>query len=162
MGELQNDLFLRALMRKPVPRTPVWIMRQAGRYLPEYRETSGAKAGDFMSLCGNPGACLRGNAAAAPALCKLDAAILFSDILTVPGCHGLRPVFRNRRGSEASKSRCSPPPMRFARWRVPDMAEQELGYVFDAVSLDSPGARRPGTVDRLSPAARGPALAPTW
>ena len=51
-AELQNDLFLRALKRLPVPRTPVWIMRQAGRYLPEYREVR-AEAGDFMSLCRN-------------------------------------------------------------------------------------------------------------
>jgi uroporphyrinogen decarboxylase len=87
MTELKNDLLLRALMRQPVPRTPLWIMRQAGRYLPEYRETR-AQAGDFMSLCRNPDlACevtmqpLRRYA--------LDAAILFSDILTVPDAMGL-------------------------------------------------------------------------
>ena len=53
MGGLENDLLLRALMCEPVPRTPVWIMRQAGRYLPEYREVRD-QAGDFMSLCSNP------------------------------------------------------------------------------------------------------------
>ena len=53
MADLKNDLFLRALLKKPVPRTPMWIMRQAGRYLPEYREVR-ARAGDFMSLCSNP------------------------------------------------------------------------------------------------------------
>jgi uroporphyrinogen decarboxylase len=53
MTRLENDLLIRALLRQPVPRTPVWIMRQAGRYLPEYRATR-AEAGDFMSLCRNP------------------------------------------------------------------------------------------------------------
>ena len=53
MTALKNDLVIRALLRQPVPRTPVWIMRQAGRYLPEYREVR-EKAGDFMSLCRNP------------------------------------------------------------------------------------------------------------
>ncbi len=53
MTPLKNDLLIRALLREPVPRTPVWIMRQAGRYLPEYRKTR-EKAGDFMSLCSNP------------------------------------------------------------------------------------------------------------
>ena len=53
MAELKNDLLLRALQRQPTERTPVWIMRQAGRYLPEYREVR-EKAGDFMSLCRNP------------------------------------------------------------------------------------------------------------
>jgi uroporphyrinogen decarboxylase len=87
MSELQNDLLLRALLRQPTSRTPLWIMRQAGRYLPEYRATR-AEAGDFMSLCRNPDlACevtmqpLRRYA--------LDAAILFSDILTVPDAMGL-------------------------------------------------------------------------
>ena len=87
MTELKNDLLLRALMKEPVPRTPLWIMRQAGRYLPEYRATR-EQAGDFMSLCRNPDlACevtmqpLRRYA--------LDAAILFSDILTVPDAMGL-------------------------------------------------------------------------
>ena len=53
MSELKNDLLLRALLREPVERTPIWMMRQAGRYLPEYRATR-AEAGDFMSLCSNP------------------------------------------------------------------------------------------------------------
>ena len=53
VADLKNDLLIRALLRQPVPRTPVWIMRQAGRYLPEYRELR-AQAGDFMSLCSNP------------------------------------------------------------------------------------------------------------
>ena len=87
MNELKNDLFLRALRRQPVPRTPVWIMRQAGRYLPEYREVR-AIAGDFMSLCRN--AELACEVTLQPLRrYQLDAAILFSDILTVPDALGL-------------------------------------------------------------------------
>jgi len=87
MTELKNDVFLRALMRQPVSRTPVWIMRQAGRYLPEYREVRG-QAGDFMSLCRNPE--LACEVTLQPLRrYKLDAAILFSDILTVPDAMGL-------------------------------------------------------------------------
>jgi len=96
MTELKNDRFLRALMRQPVDRTPVWMMRQAGRYLPEYRATR-AKAGDFLSLCRN-----------AELACEvtlqplerfpLDAAILFSDILTVPDALGLGLYFETGEG----------------------------------------------------------------
>ena len=76
MAELKNDLFLRALMREATERTPVWIMRQAGRYLPEYREVR-AQAGDFMSLCRNPE--LACEVTMQPLRrYKLDAAILFS------------------------------------------------------------------------------------
>lgn len=86
MNELKNDRYLRALLRQPVDMTPVWMMRQAGRYLPEYKATR-AIAGDFMSLCKN-----------AELACEvtmqplrrypLDAAILFSDILTIPDAMG--------------------------------------------------------------------------
>ncbi len=128
MAELDNDLLLRALLREPVPRTPLWIMRQAGRYLPEYREVR-AKAGDFMSLCRNPE--LACEVTMQPLRrYKLDAAILFSDILTVPDAMGLGlyfvtgegPKFRNPvQTADAVKA-----------LRVPDV-EAELGYVFDAV-----------------------------
>ena len=128
MKALENDLLLRALMRQPVPRTPVWIMRQAGRYLPEYRATR-AEAGDFMSLCRNPElACevtmqpLRRYA--------LDAAILFSDILTVPDAMGLGLYFETGEGPKFER------PVRTAAdiraLPVPDVADT-LGYVFDAV-----------------------------
>ncbi|WP_309045767.1 uroporphyrinogen decarboxylase [Marinobacter sediminicola] len=96
MTELKNDRFLRALMRQPVDRTPVWMMRQAGRYLPEYRATR-EKAGDFLSLCKNT-----------PLACEvtlqplerfpLDAAILFSDILTIPDALGLGLYFETGEG----------------------------------------------------------------
>lgn len=128
MTELKNDLLLRALLRQPVPRTPLWIMRQAGRYLPEYRETR-AQAGDFMSLCRNPDlACevtmqpLRRYA--------LDAAILFSDILTVPDAMGLGLYFVTGEGPKFKDPVRTPDAIR--NLRVPDV-EKELAYVFDAV-----------------------------
>ena len=102
MTTLKNDRFLRALLREPVDSTPVWMMRQAGRYLPEYRETR-AKAGDFLSLCKNTEfACevtlqpLRRY--------ELDAAILFSDILTVPDALGLGLYFEAGEGPKFKKT----------------------------------------------------------
>lgn len=128
MTTLQNDRYLRALLREPVDMTPVWMMRQAGRYLPEYRATR-AEAGDFMSLCKNPElACevtlqpLRRFA--------LDAAILFSDILTIPDAMGLGLYFETGEGPRFER------PVRsladVQKLGVPD-PEQELGYVMDAV-----------------------------
>ena len=128
MTTLQNDRYLRALLREPVDMTPVWMMRQAGRYLPEYRATR-AEAGDFMSLCKNPElACevtlqpLRRFA--------LDAAILFSDILTIPDAMGLGLYFETGEGPRFQH------PVRsladVQKLGVPD-PEQELGYVMDAV-----------------------------
>ena len=128
MSELQNDLLLRALLRQPTSRTPLWIMRQAGRYLPEYRATR-AEAGDFMSLCRNPDlACevtmqpLRRYA--------LDAAILFSDILTVPDAMGLGLYFVAGEGPKFKNPVQTADAIRGLR--VPNV-EKELGYVFDAV-----------------------------
>ena len=127
---LKNDLFLRALLRQPVPRTPIWIMRQAGRYLPEYREVR-AKAGDFMSLCSNPE--LACEVTLQPLRrYRLDAAILFSDILTVPDAMGLGLYFAAGEGPKFER------PVRTARdirkLTAPDVSA-ELGYVFDAVAL---------------------------
>ncbi len=86
-----NDTLLRALRRQPTEYTPVWLMRQAGRYLPEYRATR-SRAGSFMDLCRN--AAFATEVTLQPlARFSLDAAILFSDILTVP-CDGARFVFR--------------------------------------------------------------------
>jgi len=128
MAELQNDLFLRALLREPTERTPVWIMRQAGRYLPEYREVR-AQAGDFMSLCRNPE--LACEVTMQPLRrYKLDAAILFSDILTVPDALGLGLYFATGEGPKFER------PVRTAseirKLAVPDVSDN-LGYVFDAV-----------------------------
>ena len=128
MSELKNDVFLRALMRQSVPRTPVWIMRQAGRYLPEYREVRG-QAGDFMSLCRNPE--LACEVTMQPLRrYKLDAAILFSDILTVPDAMGLGLHFITGEGPKFKEPVRSADAIR--NLRVPDV-EQKLGYVFEAV-----------------------------
>ena len=128
MSELKNDVFLRALMRQPVPRTPVWIMRQAGRYLPEYREVR-AQAGDFMSLCRNPE--LACEVTMQPLRrYKLDAAILFSDILTVPDSMGLGLYFVEGEGPKFKNPVQSAAAIR--NLKVPDV-ESKLGYVFDAV-----------------------------
>ncbi len=128
MAELQNDLLLRALLREKVERTPLWIMRQAGRYLPEYREVR-AQAGDFMSLCRN--AELACEVTMQPLRrYKLDAAILFSDILTVPDAMGLGLYFAAGEGPKFER------PLRTAadikKLVSPDVAD-ELGYVFNAV-----------------------------
>jgi len=130
MTELKNDRLLRALLRQPVDVTPVWIMRQAGRYLPEYRAVR-EQAGDFKTLCTTPElACevtlqpLRRFA--------LDAAILFSDILTIPDAMGLGLYFTEGEGPQFKK------PIRtaadVAALPVPD-PESELKYVMDAVRL---------------------------
>jgi uroporphyrinogen decarboxylase len=125
----ENSVFLRALLREPVPYTPVWLMRQAGRYLPEYNATR-ARAGSFLGLAKNP------DYAAEVTLqpldrYPLDAAILFSDILTVPDAMGLGLSFAQGEGPRFAH------PVRteqdVARLVVPDM--QELRYVFDAVAL---------------------------
>ena len=128
MSELKNDVFLRALMRQSVPRTPVWIMRQAGRYLPEYREVRG-QAGDFMSLCRNPE--LACEVTMQPLRrYKLDAAILFSDILTVPDAMGLGLHFITGEGPKFKEPVQTADAIR--NLRVPDV-EQKLSYVFEAV-----------------------------
>ncbi len=96
MSELKNDRFLRALLREPVDMTPVWMMRQAGRYLPEYRATR-AKAGDFLSLCKNPELACEVTIQPLDRF-PLDAAILFSDILTIPDAMGLGLYFGEGEG----------------------------------------------------------------
>ena len=129
MTELKNDLLLRALLREPTERTPLWIMRQAGRYLPEYRETR-AQAGDFMSLCRN--AELACEVTMQPLRrYQLDAAILFSDILTVPDALGLGLHFVTGEGPKFERPVQSAAAIR--KLAVPDVADT-LGYVFEAVN----------------------------
>lgn len=130
MSELLNDRLLRALLRQPVDRTPLWVMRQAGRYLPEYRATR-SRAGDFMGLCTNPE--LACEVTLQPlARFPLDAAILFSDILTVPDAMGCGLYFEAGEGPRFER------PVRtaadLAALAAPD-PEVELRYVMDAVRL---------------------------
>jgi len=96
MTELKNDRFLRALLKEPVDMTPVWMMRQAGRYLPEYKATR-AKAGDFMTLCKTPELATEVTIQPLERF-PLDAAILFSDILTIPDAMGLGLYFSEGEG----------------------------------------------------------------
>lgn len=128
MSELKNDRFLRALAREPVDVTPVWMMRQAGRYLPEYRALR-AKAGDFMSLCMNPQLACEVTLQPLERY-PLDAAILFSDILTIPDAMGLGLYFETGEGPRFKKT------VRNAAdvdaLPIPD-PEADLGYVMDAV-----------------------------
>ncbi|MET0106441.1 MAG: uroporphyrinogen decarboxylase [Sedimenticola sp.] len=128
MSNLKNDRFLRALLREPVDMTPVWMMRQAGRYLPEYRATR-AKAGSFMDLCKNPELACEVTIQPLDRF-PLDAAILFSDILTIPDAMGLGLYFTEGEGPRFER------PVRDAAaveaLGVPD-PEGELKYVMDAV-----------------------------
>jgi len=102
MTELKNDRFLRALLRQPVDRTPIWMMRQAGRYLPEYRETR-KQAGSFLDLCKNDE--LACEVTLQPLRrYPMDAAILFSDILTVPDALGLGLYFEEGEGPRFRKT----------------------------------------------------------
>ena len=128
MPSIQNDRFLRALKRQPVDQTPVWMMRQAGRYLPEYR-ASRAKAGGFMDLCRNPELCCEVTLQPL-ARYGLDAAILFSDILTVPDAMGLGLRFVEGEGPVFDRPLQTVADIR--KLAVPD-PEDELRYVMDAV-----------------------------
>lgn len=126
---LKNDRFLKAIWKEPVDMTPVWIMRQAGRYLPEYRATR-AKAGSFMTLCKTPE--LACEVTLQPlARYALDASIIFSDILTIPDAMGLGLAFTEGKGPYFTN------PLRNAddirRLAIPD--PEKLQYVYDAVRL---------------------------
>jgi len=127
---LKNDRLLRALRREPVDCTPVWLMRQAGRYLPEYRATR-AKAGSFLAMAKNPD--LACEVTLQPLVrFDLDAAILFSDILTVPDAMGLGLYFVDGEGPKFERPVSSAADI--AKLAIPDM-ETELRYVMDAVRV---------------------------
>ena len=129
MTELKNDRFLRAMLRQPVDRTPIWMMRQAGRYLPEYRATR-AQAGSFLDLCKN-----------AELACEvtmqplrrypMDAAILFSDILTIPDALGLGLYFEEGEGPKFKKTVRSEEDLAGLQ---SFKADDDLAYVMNAVS----------------------------
>ncbi|MCG8325648.1 MAG: uroporphyrinogen decarboxylase [Thiotrichales bacterium] len=129
-SQLQNERLIRALLRQPVDCTPVWIMRQAGRYLPEYRATR-AKAGSFMTLCTTPDLACEVTLQPLDRF-ALDAAILFSDILTVPDAMGLGLSVIEQQGPVFEKTIRSRDDL--ASVGVPD-PEEDLGYVMDAVRL---------------------------
>jgi len=125
---LKNDILIRALLRQPVPYTPVWIMRQAGRYLPEYNATR-KRAGSFLGLAKNPD--FATEVTLQPlARFELDAAILFSDILTVPDAMGLGLYFAEGEGPKFERPLRDETAIRSLH--VPDPRES-LGYVLDAV-----------------------------
>ena len=127
---MKNDLLLRVLRGEPVPRTPVWMMRQAGRYLPEYRATREV-AGQFMTLCQTPE--LACEVTLQPlARFPLDAAILFSDILTIPDAMGLGLSFVPGEGPAFDRPVRSPADVQALP--IPDMND-DLGYVMQAVRL---------------------------
>lgn len=128
MSRLQNDSFIRALLRQPVERTPIWVMRQAGRYLPEYREIR-QRVPNFMTLCQSPE--LACEVTLQPlARFDLDAAIIFSDILTIPDAMGLGLHFTPGEGPAFER------PVRQAaeieKLIIPD-ADVDLGYVMKAI-----------------------------
>ena len=125
---LQNDTFLRALLRQPTDYTPVWLMRQAGRYLPEYR-ASRARAGSFLGLAKNPDFATEVTLQPIDRY-PLDASILFSDILTVPDAMGLGLYFEDGEGPKFERTVRTEADV--AALGVPDMAS--LQYVFDAVT----------------------------
>ncbi|MFT0211462.1 uroporphyrinogen decarboxylase [Pseudomonas sp. F1_0610] len=128
MTALKNDRFLRALLKQPVDVTPVWMMRQAGRYLPEYRATR-ERAGNFMNLCMNPEMACEVTIQPLERY-PLDAAILFSDILTIPDAMGLGLYFETGEGPKFRK--VTDTAQAIEALPIPD-PDKDLGYVMDAV-----------------------------
>jgi uroporphyrinogen decarboxylase len=127
---LKNDLLLRALLREPTPRRPIWLMRQAGRYLPEYRATR-ARAGGFLEMCTNPQIACEITLQPVERF-PLDAAILFSDILTIPHAMNLGLEFEAGEGPKFERPVRTPADI--DKLTVPDPGK-ELKYVIDAVAL---------------------------
>ena len=130
MTKLKNDRLIRALLRQPVDVTPVWIMRQAGRYLPESRKTR-ERAGDFMALCKTPELACEVTLQPLQRF-PLDAAILFSDILTIPDAMGLGLTVIEKQGPRFARPARTLADIR--KLGIPD-PEQDLGYVLEAVRL---------------------------
>lgn len=130
MQPLKNDRLIRALLRQPVDKTPVWLMRQAGRYLPEYRATR-KEAGSFMDLCRNTELACEVTLQPLRRF-DLDAAILFSDILTIPDAMGLGLYFAEGEGPKFERPLSSAKDVE--KLSIPD-PNDDLGYVMDAVSL---------------------------
>jgi uroporphyrinogen decarboxylase len=128
--ELKNDLMIRALLRQPVERTPVWIMRQAGRYLPEYLKTR-SEAGSFMKLCQTPELACEVTLQPLRRF-DLDASIVFSDILTIPDAMGMGLYFSAGEGPKFEHPIESPDQIR--NLPRPDVADS-LSYVMEAVSM---------------------------
>ena len=128
MSALKNDIFLRALLREPTAYTPIWIMRQAGRYLPEYNATR-KKAGSFLALAKNPGYCTEVTLQPLDRF-PLDAAILFSDILTVPDAMGLGLYFVAGEGPKFERPLRTEDDVK----RLPLADMDSLQYVTDAVT----------------------------
>jgi uroporphyrinogen decarboxylase len=126
---LKNDLLLRALLREPTPRRPIWLMRQAGRYLPEYRATR-TRAGGFLEMCTNPE--IASEITLQPVdRFPLDAAILFSDILTIPHAMNLGLEFEAGEGPKFEFPIRTPADI--DKLGVPDPG-RELKYVIEAVA----------------------------
>lgn len=126
---VQDSVFMRALRGEPVPRTPAWIMRQAGRYLPEYRETR-AKAGNFLALCQNPELACEVTLQPLRRF-PLDAAILFSDILTIPDAFGLGLYFAEGDGPRFRKTLDTPEALK----HLPEAdVMHSLQYVYEAAA----------------------------
>jgi uroporphyrinogen decarboxylase len=130
---LQNDIFLRALMRQPTPYTPIWIMRQAGRYLAEYNATR-KRAGSFLGLAKNPEYATEVTLQPIDRY-ALDASIIFSDILTVPDAMGLGLYFAEGEGPKFER----PLQTEAAIRALPDADMNDLKYVFDAITLTRKG-----------------------
>ena len=128
MTPLQNDTFLRALMREPTAYTPIWIMRQAGRYLPEYNATR-KKAGSFLGLAKSPDYCTEVTLQPLDRF-KLDAAILFSDILTIPDAMGLGLYFVEGEGPKFERTVRTEEEVK----KLPVADVSQLKYVTDAVT----------------------------
>ena len=140
---LQNDTFLRALLRQPTDYTPVWLMRQAGRYLPEYRATR-AKAGSFMGLATNSDYATEVTLQPLERF-PLDAAILFSDILTVPDAMGLGLYFVEGEGPKFKQ----PAENRAGRAGAAPARAGLAGLCVQGRDPDPHRAQRPRAADRL-------------